>query len=257
MKCWTLTLEFLVLFLLAWLNHRRILDGFNNWLVRPFPVSHKQAFLDVNQVFPEHQLLEKNWKEIQKEALNVLDITPSATKVSGAFFAGLNQQDKWKVFPLIFYGSDNEENLNKCPTTKKLLKQIPRIKSAMFSVMEPGLFVKPHRGPFRGILRYHLGLKVPPEHCFMNLNGTSYKWQEGQDVLLDDTNEHFVLNHSNETRIVLFCDVERDYTEFGQTSNTLQSWINWFIIYKSGLPNLLYNVNAANERAVPVFHPEL
>ena len=56
--------------------------------------------------------------------------------------------------------------------------------TAFFSILAPGKHIPPHRGPYKGLLRYHLGLQVhdvaghqvdatgtkmdpPPEHPFL------------------------------------------------------------------------------------------
>ena len=51
----------------------------------------------------------------------------------------------------------------------------------------------PHRDPFAGSLRYHLG-------CV---------YREGEDFLFDETFIHRAANDAEQTCIILFCDVER------------------------------------------------
>jgi beta-hydroxylase len=80
----------------------------------------------------------------------------------------------------------------------------------MFSILEPGKFIPPHKGPYKGSLCYHLGLQIPKSgDCYIQVEDIKYYWKEGEDIIFDDTYKHCVYNNSNETRIVLFCDVDR------------------------------------------------
>ena len=54
-----------------------------------------------------------------------------------------------------------EENCARCPETVRVLKSIPGMKSAMFSILAPRKHIPEHRGMYKGVLRYHLGLIVP------------------------------------------------------------------------------------------------
>ena len=52
---------------------------------------------------------------------------------------------------------------------------------------------------------------IPKEgECYIIDGGQRYDWKEGEDVLFDDTFQHAVWNKTNETRVVLFCDVFRN-----------------------------------------------
>ena len=45
--------------------------------------------------------------------------------------------------------------------------RFPGMKTAFFSILAPGKHIPAHRGPFKGVIRYHLGLMVPEprERC--------------------------------------------------------------------------------------------
>lgn len=82
----------------------------------------------------------------------------------------------------------------------------------MFSILEPGSVISPHSGSFKACLRYHLGLSCPPDAQIL-VDGISYSWRDGEDVLFDDNYVHEVVNRSDtEPRIILFCDIERKMT---------------------------------------------
>jgi beta-hydroxylase len=83
--------------------------------------------------------------------------------------------------------------------------------TAFFSILAPGKHIPDHRGPFNGVLRYHLGLKVPEpaEQCRIRVADEYRHWEEGESLLFDDTYRHEVWNETDGERAVLFMDVRR------------------------------------------------
>ena len=81
----------------------------------------------------------------------------------------------------------------------------------MFSILSPGKHIEPHRGPYRGVLRYHLGLRIPEpaSAAGISVGGEVRHWEEGRSLLFDDGYEHFAWNDTDGVRVVLFMDVER------------------------------------------------
>jgi aspartyl/asparaginyl beta-hydroxylase (cupin superfamily) len=67
------------------------------------------------------------------------------------------------------------------------------------------------RGPYKGVLRYHLGLIVPEdaESCRIRVGEDICHWEEGKSMVFDDTFNHEVWNDTDDTRVVLFVDVMR------------------------------------------------
>ena len=78
----------------------------------------------------------------------------------------------------------------------------------MFSILEPGKHLPPHRGPYNGVLRLHLGLIVPEprEQLGIRVEKEVYRWKEGEAVIFDDAYEHEAWNRTPHTRVVLFVD---------------------------------------------------
>ena len=85
------------------------------------------------------------------------------------------------------------------------------MKTAMFSILAPGKHIPAHSGPYKGVVRYHLGLKVPSdrEWCRIRVGDRSATWTEGRSLVFDDTYDHEVWNDTDEERVVLFLDVVR------------------------------------------------
>ena len=80
----------------------------------------------------------------------------------------------------------------------------------MFSILLPGSKIPPHFGPARMCLRYHMGIDTPNDpNCYIKIGNTKYSWEDGKDVMFDDTFLHEVVNNTDKIRIILFLDVER------------------------------------------------
>jgi beta-hydroxylase len=83
--------------------------------------------------------------------------------------------------------------------------------TALFSILAPHKHIGEHRGPYKGVLRYHLGLRIPEptEACGIRVGGELAHWQEGHGLLFDDTYQHEAWNDTDGVRVVLFMDVIR------------------------------------------------
>jgi beta-hydroxylase len=161
--------------------------------------------------FPQLDLLQGNWEKIREEAMHLFDegFIRSAEKHSDASFNSFFKQG-WKRFYLKWYGEPLASAEALCPETVKLLNSIPSVKAAMFALLPPGSKLNPHRDPFAGSLRYHLGLITPnSDDCRIFVDGEMHAWRDGKDVVFDETYVHWAENRSNQTRVILFADVER------------------------------------------------
>lgn len=123
----------------------------------------------------------------------------------------LTSDQKWRTYMFYGYGHRHNGNCAECPETARLIESIPGMKTAFFSILAPGKTIPPHRGFYKGVLRYHLGLKVPAEaeKCRIRVGETWRHWEEGQSLIFDDTYEHEVDNATDEERVVLFVDLVR------------------------------------------------
>jgi beta-hydroxylase len=90
------------------------------------------------------------------------------------------------------------------------LREVPSVKAAMFTELPPGGELRPHRDPYAGSLRLHLGLDTPNDDaCFIDVDGQRYSWRDGEWTMFDETYIHWAQNGSSQNRIILFCDIER------------------------------------------------
>lgn len=123
----------------------------------------------------------------------------------------ISRDDRWKTFFLMAFGAVSRRNIEQCPQTWAAVRDIPGLKTAMFSIFEPGKHLPAHRGPYNGVLRLHLGLIVPPsrpdgEDLAIRVDDLVCRWEEGRALVFDDAYEHEAWNHTAQTRVVLFID---------------------------------------------------
>lgn len=200
--------------------------------------------VDVDKHFEGHKLLKDNWKVIQEELIEVLrnenDIPKFHEVDKIQRFISDKDKSAWRVFMFKAYDNWQEANCAKAPKTTELMKKIPGITTAMFSILGPHKHIPPHNGFYKGVYRYHLGLIIPKEgECYIVNGGQRYDWVEGEDVLFDDTYKHAVWNKTEETRVVLFCDIFR--TDLPKIFQPLNRWVYGLREKSQRLKNVLKN----------------
>jgi ornithine lipid ester-linked acyl 2-hydroxylase len=156
--------------------------------------------------------LERNWPVISRELDAVLqrqDELPAFHEISRG--QARISDNRWKTYFFYAYGFKGEGNCARCPATTRIVESIPGMKTAFFSILGPGKHIPAHRGPYKGVIRCHLGLRVPEprDRCRIRVGDTIASWREGEVMLFDDTYEHEVWNDTEGTRVVLFLDVVR------------------------------------------------
>jgi beta-hydroxylase len=169
-----------------------------------------KPFHDPRQ-FPELSILRDNWQTIRDEGMKLLD-EGYVRAASGYNDAGFNSlfRSGWKRFYVKWYEDPLPSAQQLCPQTVALLQQVPSVHAAMFTLLPPGAKLVAHRDPYAGSLRYHLGLSTPNSpDCYISVDGEHYHWRDGEDVVFDETYIHVAENKTDQTRLILFCDVER------------------------------------------------
>jgi aspartate beta-hydroxylase len=179
---------------------------------------HTPPVLDPSHYFPDASSFEDSWQNIRDEALAVAARPQTIPKFHELMAAqkpiSANDGHDWRVFVLRAYGHDVKRNLDRCPATAELIRQCPSVLSASLSYLAPGKYIPPHRGPFRGILRFHVGLSMPVGNdgrpgAIMWVDGDEHRLADGDTMLWDDTYTHEVLNTTDRVRTALLLDVWR------------------------------------------------
>jgi len=161
--------------------------------------------------FPELAPLTVQWRTIRAEALALREA--QRIRASDRYDdVGFNSffRRGWKRFYLKWYDDAHPSARELCPATTEILRAIPTVKAAMFAELPPGGYLRKHRDPYAGSLRYHLGLVTPgDDRCYIEVDGNRYSWRDGEAVVFDETFIHRAENATGHDRIILFCDIER------------------------------------------------
>ncbi|MGF1589763.1 MAG: aspartyl/asparaginyl beta-hydroxylase domain-containing protein [Pleurocapsa sp.] len=191
---------------------KNILWGLEKVIAR-YSLVPNTPFLPAKQ-FSWVPTLEQNWQTIRNELDVILQYTdelPRFQDISPDQGQNISQDNLWKTFFLYGYGVKMQQNCDYCPETTRIIEQIPGLKTAFFSILLPGKHIPEHRGPYKGVLRCHLALKVPQEReqCGIRVENEVRHWSEGETLIFDDSYLHEAWNKTNETRVVLFLDIVR------------------------------------------------
>src|SRR5262245_34469175 len=217
-------------------DHSTIMAPYNV-LMYLFSAVPNKPVLPVS-VVPDLAKLREDWPVNRGEALNLFG--EGRIKASEGYNDwGFNSffRSGWKRFYLKWYDDALPSAQRMCPRTVALLESIPCIKGAMFATLAPGGRLVQHRDPFAGSLRYHLGLVTPthPGECRILVDGIPYTWRDGEDLLFDATYIHYAENTTDQTRIILFCDVERPLRT--RAMQAVNRWVSRHIIKESATEN--------------------
>jgi len=184
----------------------------------------RKPFMDVAQ-FPELELLRENWEIMRDEGLELQ---------KAGFFddrnqAGASRYDVgfrtffkygWRRFYLKWYGYYHDSARKLCPQTTEILRKAGFVNGAMFSLLPPRSVLTRHNDPAACSLRYHLGLATPNvDECFISVDGQIRSWRDGEGIMFDETYVHNVRNDTDESRLILMCDVERPMNIGGRFVN--------------------------------------
>lgn len=235
-------------------NHSSLLAPYNALMYLFSAVPSKPLLSERD--FPELAPLSANWRLIREEAQKLSD--------DGYIRAALHNNDigfnsffkrGWKRFYLKWYDQPLPSARALCPRTVDLVNAIPTVKGAMFALLPPGSRLNPHRDPFAGSLRYHLGLVTAnSDACFISVDGERYAWKDGEAVLFDETYIHFAENNTGVTRLILLADVERPLrTRLLQAVNR---WVSRSVVAASSTQNVENEpVGRLNRFYGKVYHP--
>jgi ornithine lipid ester-linked acyl 2-hydroxylase len=189
----------------------RALNAYNRAVAR-WSVHGSRALFEPRD-FPWVAAVEAEWRAVRAELDAVLarpeqipqfaDVSPDQVH--------LTPPGKWKTFFFMAYGVRVEENCRRCPATMRALARIPGVQTAFFSILEARTHIQPHKGPYGGVLRYHLALEVPEPRsaCRIRVDDQVASWEEGRSLVFDDTYEHEAWNDTDGRRVILFVDFER------------------------------------------------
>lgn len=200
-------------------------------------LSHDPTYMDPYR-FPWVKDLEARYPEIREECLAIisdLNAVPNLDEISEGS-TKLAKGGDWKGYLLVAFGQVAERNAARCPKTMDAVRGIPGLNTVAYSVLAPGVHLPRHCGEFAGILRYHMGLVIPPgPDCRIAVDDEIRTWEPGGSLLFDDTHPHEVWNDTDQVRVVLFLDFLRPtFPPF--------MWFNWLLLKLVGMTSYTRDV---------------
>ncbi|MDT0558713.1 aspartyl/asparaginyl beta-hydroxylase domain-containing protein [Ichthyenterobacterium sp. W332] len=224
---------------------------FGNLIIKQYDGGqNRPVFFDVKKTFPKLSVIEENFNSVKTEFENVnkhfeIPAYHEVDQRSYAISAKVEEKLKWKVFLLNYSGKTPDLAKELCPKTTELLNTIPNAYKVFFSVLEPGKSIPAHHGPYRGYLRYHLGLQVPKNSPpSIRIKDKIYHWKEKESILFDDTWDHEVINNSDKERAILIIDLLRPLPFI---PNFINKFIAYFLLKKIRINKVLKNVANLNQ----------
>jgi aspartyl/asparaginyl beta-hydroxylase (cupin superfamily) len=224
-------------------------------------IARTPAFMhDYHRQYRGLKELEAGYQAVREECLALLDVKDELTDMTalGAGYTnGGIHKARWKAF-MFKSGQFLDENCARAPRTTALLRDIPGLYTAFFSVLDPHQEITPHWGYYKGFLRYHLGVIIPDDNregkCWLRVNGDPadnaaedealvargevYHWKNGEGIVFDDNYLHDAANESDEVRVVLWLDLRRRFPFYLQLYNML---CLWFVHRDSSMKKLREN----------------
>jgi aspartyl/asparaginyl beta-hydroxylase (cupin superfamily) len=173
-------------------------------------------FYDVEQ-FPAASKVRQHWQMIREEYEDncrrgtdgVADVfNPTGPRIPG-----------WKSVNFQTYLWRYHRARRSFPATVALLESIPDLTSAFINLLEPHSAIPPHDGDSQAIVRFHMGLDVPPGDCGLRVGPERRQCSNGNVLAFCDAHNHEAWNATDRTRVVFIFDVMRP--EYAQQKRTI------------------------------------
>lgn len=198
---------------------------FANWVFLHRSGRDRPRIMSPYEVFPPARELEAKFAAVQAEvdALMARRTIPKYGNFDPVRAAQVSEE--WRLYYAYMFGATNELAREDLPTLLEFARSVPTVVNAMISVLEPGVPLPSHQDPYAGIMRYHLGIRIPsvnPPH--IRLDRDTYFWKEGEGVVLDVSFEHEVSNNSTEPRVIVIVDFRRP---LGPVADLLNRFCLW------------------------------
>jgi len=184
--------------------------GNSDTTVRPSPQGFTFAGLTSR---PWHDVQDFGWVRAFEQSIDEITGEFEAVcmrhkeEIHAYKYAGL-EGDFWKSFQFVTRHREIPENAAMCPNTTALLKTIPHYPSfrdAMFSILDGGGVIQPHRDVSNVFLTMHMPL-IAPGNGFIEVGGLRREWRRGEALIFDSSYHHQAQNNSDEVRVVLLVD---------------------------------------------------
>lgn len=160
------------------------------------------------QLHPWSAELDASWRSVRAELDELVERGTRLPETSD--LAGVDQGavGSWTTYVLHWYGTWLPDHCARFPATTELLRRVPHLQIAGFTVLGPGTHVPRHQGPAKS-LRWQMGVRVPdpPGSCRIRIGDDLVHWSDGLSVAFDDRTPHEAWNDSEHCRYNLFVQV--------------------------------------------------
>jgi aspartyl/asparaginyl beta-hydroxylase (cupin superfamily) len=148
------------------------------------------------------------WPEIRAELDRLLADGVHLPETDSLVGYDQGTEGRWTTYMLCWYGTWLEANAARCPTTTALMREVPHVQVAGFTVLDGHTHIPRHQGPAKS-LRWQLGVRVPepPGSCRLQIGDEVVEWADGVTLAFDDRTEHEAWNDADDPRYVLFVQV--------------------------------------------------
>ena len=160
-----------------------------------------------NMKLPWMTLLEENAEAIVEEWKNLPE---------DMMFEWMQADMKHMTAIMLYFHGGISPFADLCPVLMETVLAFPRLRSVTIQTMQPGGHLPPHKGATAGLLRAHLGLEVPEDKCWIEVEGKRSFFKTGETFLFDDWKVHEVMNESEVTRTNLIIDCWAPFSVPGQ-----------------------------------------
>ena len=168
--------------------------------------------------FPFAETLKAKWSIIREEFLEHFDAKDARPWPQRFVYT-----NEWTLLGLIDRGrmaqhgvagvdEEFERNSRNFRRTVDVVSEFPGLVTAGFSRLAPRTRIHPHKGIDHTVLRCHLGVIVPPG-CTLHVHGVTREWSDQCVFLFDDTYAHEVWSDSDQSRVVLIMDFNKNDLE--------------------------------------------
>ena len=188
-------------------NQRHVLvQAFGQSLVGDTPIINPSEVPGLTEVAPRWQEFRYEIEPLMRERENI----PPLGKISPDH-RRIASTPAWKSFFFEGYGYESTANKARCPKLVNAIDSIPGVVVAFLSIMEPGTHVPLHRGLTKSWLNCHLPLILPDDgkRCEIAIDDQVHQWRYGEWLVFDETYPHEVWNESNQPRVMLLLQVQR------------------------------------------------
>ncbi|HEV2638663.1 MAG TPA: aspartyl/asparaginyl beta-hydroxylase domain-containing protein [Actinocrinis sp.] len=222
------------------INQPGVRKAVNGYFLRHAGGRSRFRIMSPYALFPEARKLDAQFDQIKAEVVKL--VSTRAVRPYGDIdpLRAAEVSTDWRLYYAYMLGKTNPHAYADCPTFVDFAERTPAVVNAIIAVLEPGVTLKAHEGPYAGILRYHLPLTVPENNPpRLRVEKEMYTWKEGEPILIDDTFEHEVYNDSDGQRVMLIVDIRRPMAPLPDAVNRLslrakRKWSDQFIAQSNG-----------------------